>query len=409
MPNAPRPAMSFEITPRTLLVALAIFAGAWLAVQLWFVGVLVAIALVLAGTLYPLVSWLERHRVRRSLALLLIFLLLSVVVALVFLLIVPPLVSDLMSMAERLPALQTSVAEQMRSSRLLRGVASSVKNLRVSDFLTGVAASAVELGSQIVLFVGEAVTVLFLALYILAEREREQAALFAVVPRRYHLRLARILLNLQTIVGGYVRGQIITSVAIAVFTFALLAVLGVENALPLAVFAGLTDVIPFVGGLIAGTPVVLGALQKSVPTALVVLVLFVVYQEFESRLLVPRVYGRVLRLSPAWVIVALLIGGTLLGVLGALLALPVAAGVRMMVVELRVELPGDDSPDEALRARDEAAEREFAQRTAGAAPAAAAAIATRMAKDIRESDAPGEPEKAAEVPVTGGQDDTKKG
>src|SRR5689334_12022121 len=98
---------------------------------------------------------------------------------------------------------------------------------------------------------GYGLTTIVLAFYLLADAKRTQGALFAVVPRHYHLRLSRILFNLETIVGGYVRGQVITSVAISAFTFALLTVFGVHNALALAVFAGFVDVIPFVGGLLA--------------------------------------------------------------------------------------------------------------------------------------------------------------
>ena len=159
------------------------------------------------------------------------------------------------------------------------------------------------------------------------------------------MRLARIVHNLEMIVGGYMRGQLITSVAIGAFTFLLLVICRVPNALPLALFAALADVIPVVGGVLAGGLAVLSALPKGLPLATVVLVSMLVYMEFETRILVPRIYGHVLRLSPTAVLLALLAGGTLLGVTGALLALPIAAGLQMILEELRVEMPGDDSDD----------------------------------------------------------------
>jgi len=118
-------------------------------------------------------------------------------------------------------------------------------------------------------------------------------------------------------------------------------------------FAGLTDVIPFIGGYLASAPAVFAVSSKGTPSMLIVAAAMMGYQEFESRILVPRVYGRTLRLSPALVLIALLIGGTLLGMLGALLALPVAAGVQMIVRELRVELPGEGPEVEAMRERDD--------------------------------------------------------
>jgi len=180
---------------------------------------------------------------------------------------------------------------------------------------------------------------------------------------------------------------LITSAAITIFTLALLTACQVPNALPLAVFAGLTDVIPFIGGALATTPAVIGGLAVSPTVAIVIAVLMLSYQEFESRILVPRIYGRVLRLSATIVILALLIGGTLLGILGALLALPISAGLLMVARELRVELPGDDSDDGTLRTRDRAAEQTYAKLSAGATPEAAVAIASEMARARRQGEA----------------------
>src|SRR5204862_5997377 len=113
---------------------------------------------------------------------------------------------------------------------------------------------------------------------------------------------------------------------------------------------------------------------------------FLVYQSFESRVLVPRIYGHALRLSSATVLLALLIGGELIGVVGALIALPVAAGIRVLVEELRVDLPGDNTDDTVLRERDAREERAYAARTEGADPKEAAAVAVSIAAEapIRE-------------------------
>src|SRR3970282_1947695 len=94
------------------------------------------------------------------------------------------------------------------------------------------------------------------------------------------------------------RGQLITSAAIGVFTLLLLVIFKVPNALPIALFAALVDVIPFVGGFLATLPAVLAALSRGLRTAVVVLAVLVIYQEFENRVLIPRIYGRALRLRP---------------------------------------------------------------------------------------------------------------
>jgi hypothetical protein len=138
---------------------------------------------------------------------------------------------------------------------------------------------------------------------------------------------------------------------------------------------------------LATAPAVLVALSKGLPTGLVVLLVLVVYQEFENRILVPRVYGRALRLAPVTVVLALLAGALLLGVIGALLALPVAAGLQMMLAELRVDLPGDDSDDRLANARDAKTEADYERMSAGATGSEAGQIAKNLAHDIRDADA----------------------
>ena len=207
-----------------------------------------------------------------------------------------------------------------------------------------------------------------------------QGALYALVPRRFHVRTARVLISLEAIVGGYIRGQVITSVLIAVFTFVLLTVLRVPNALALAAFAGFTDVIPFVGGILATAPAVLASLSRGPGVTIAILVLMVAYQEFESRFLIPRIYGRTLKLPSAGVLVALLIGGRLGGVFGALFALPIAAALVSIVKESRVELPGDATMDPAQQKADARAERTYARRTEGANPTEAAQAALEVAE-----------------------------
>ena len=122
--------------------------------------------------------------------------------------------------------------------------------------------------------------------------------------------------------------------------------------------------------------------------AAVVLVLMLAYEEFESRVLIPRIYGRALRLPASVVMFALLAGGTLMGILGALLALPVAAAVMMLIDELRVDLPGEREGlvDTRLREADERGEEEYERRTEGVPAEQAAAIAVEISEDRRQDE-----------------------
>ena len=384
-PEPPRRALRIDISPRTIGGLLLAGAAIWLLVQLWTVVLLVVVALVLVGTFSPVVCWLERHNLRRGHALVVLFLALLILVSGVLLLTVPPLVDQLMAIIDDAPASRERVATWLEERPLTAPLADSIRDTISEESIARLGNHLLGYSSQVIQGIGYAVTTLFLAFYLLSDGKHAKGVLYAVVPRHYHLRLSRIMLNLETIVGGYMRGQLITSLAITAFTFALLTVLQVPNALSLAVLAGLTDVIPFIGGLLATVPAVLGATARGPVIAIVVLATLFVYQEFESRILVPRVYGRTLRLSPTVVLLALLIGGTLLGIIGALLALPIAAGLQMIGRELRVEMPGDDSRNPAREARDEAAEVRYEHQSAGATPEQAAVIATELTQQRRSA------------------------
>jgi len=233
---------------------------------------------------------------------------------------------------------------------------------------------------------------IFLALYMMLDRDRLRGALFAVVPRTHHIRLSRIMLHLQVIVGGYIRGQAITSALMAAFIFILLTACGIPNALVFAVFGGLVDVLPYIGIFLTMGPVVAAALPFGAIITLVVFLLMLAYEEFESRVLVPVVYGRAMRLPSSVVLFSLITGATLFGIIGALLALPVAATILMLIDKLRVELPGEteQAGDTEMRNNDERNEREYERRTEGMPAEEASAIAVAMSGERKNTeDKPG--------------------
>jgi predicted PurR-regulated permease PerM len=330
---------------------------------------------------------MEKRGLQRTLSLILLFCASVLVTSLLIFLTVPPLVEQLAEIVHAAPANREQLIAVLSRQTFTLPLAHAVQNAGLVETFARIEGYLLGYSSQAVKVLGYFVTTLVLSFYLLTDGKRTQGALYALVPREYHMRLARILHNLERIVGGYMRGQLITSVAIAVFTFVLLVICKVPNALSLALFAGLTDVIPFVGGFLAAAPAILSALPRGVPVAMVVLVSMFIYMEFESRILVPKVYGHVLRLSPTAVLLALIAGGTLLGVMGALLALPIAAGLQMILEELRVEMPGDDSDDRGARARNAKTEATYERMSAGSTAPEAGQIARNLAHEIRDADA----------------------
>lgn len=389
---------------RTAVIAASSLAAVWLLVHLWQVLVVIVVSLMLVGMLNPFVEKLEARRMQRGLAIGVVYGALSLLVLGLGALFVPQLVRQIRDLVVKFPEAQEAFARQLEASGFGASLAGSVRALNL-EMLGGKAKDyGLTYGPKAAEIFAYGVTAFFLSLYLVIDRDRMRGGMFALVPRRYHVRLSRVLINLEIIVGGYMRGQAITSALMAAFTFVVLLVAGVPNALALALFAGIVDVLPYVGALLACLPAFVAALSQGTTVAVIVLVVLGVYQELESRVIVPRIYGDVLRLPAAIVMIALLVGGTLLGVIGALLALPIAAGIRMVVEELRVALPGEDVDDAGLRAKDARAEEEFERRAAGAPATEAAMIATEIAEQRRaEEAAEADPGAAAAVPITSGR------
>ena len=373
----------FELAPKTMIVVGLVVLAVWLLVRLVPVLLVLVAALMIVGALNPLVAGLERHKFSRRVAIGVVFAVAIALTTLGMFLTIPSLVVQLRTLAEHEPAIRGSLVEFLQRSPMTQTLADGLRDVHYGELLKDSQATLLAASVHAFEIVAYGVAAVFLALYIMLDRDRLRGALFTLVPRGHHIRFSRVLLNLETIVGGYIRGQVITCVLIGVFIFGLLLVCHVPNALALAVVGGVLDVLPYIGALLTIVPVVVAAYAVGPGVALTVLVLLVLYEEFESRVLVPLIYGRALRLPASAVFFSLLAGGVLAGIAGALLALPLASAVLMLLDELRVELPGEtEQPADTLaRQKDELEKREYEQRTNTAPVAEASAIAVEIARE----------------------------
>jgi putative heme transporter len=388
----------FEVSSATMIKLILVVACMWLLIRLWPVFLVLVVALLIVGTMSPAVSWMEIRRVKHGLGIAIVFTLFFIVAIFAMTLTIPSLLAQASALIEQEPEFRAHISDYLAHSNLTAPIAGWLRNVKYEALSSGISAMAFDFSMRIFEITAYGLSAIFLALYIMIDRDRLRGWLFATVPRTHHIRLARVMMNLETIVGAYIRGQLITCLLIAVFSFVLLVACGVPNAMALAVFAGVADVLPYIGALLSIGPMVIAALARGPVVVAVVLLIMLAYEEFESRVLVPRIYGRALRLPPSVVVFALLAGGTLMGILGALLALPVAATVMMLIDELRVELPGKQErvSDVEQRIGDERAEKEYLRRTVGVPVEQAAAIAASISDDRRKENS--SPPEAADVP-----------
>lgn len=389
-----RRVVRFEISTWSIIAAVLVFVGVWLVVKLLPVLLVLIAALMLVGTLTPIVAWLESRKVNRNFAIGIVFGVASVLTGLLLFLVVPSLVVQFKTFVEHEPVIRGRLADYLAESTLTAPLAEELRNLQYEKLLKTSNAMVFTVTSHAIAMVAYTAGAIFLALYMMVDRDRLRGGMFAVMPRKHHVRFSRVLLKLETIVGGYIRGQVVACSLMTSFILTLLLICGVPNALAIAVFGGVAAVLPYIGAFLTMVPAVAAGYLVSPAIGLTVFVLLFAYEEFESRVLVPLVYGRALRLPSSVVFFSLLAGAVLGGIVGALLALPMAAAVVMLIDELRVELPGEtiQPEDVEVRRKDQREEREYQDRTETAPAEEAAAVAVEIARDRKV-------EEAAEVAV----------
>jgi predicted PurR-regulated permease PerM len=383
-----RQRLRIDIAPMSFVIAVLVATATWTLVKLLPALLVLLVALMIVGTLNPAVRWLAKRGIGRGPGIAIVFAVLMLLVLATATLTVPALIAQVASLIEQEPALRAHLVKFLASFPLTRFLAVAVRDLHYDALIKSASTELLAVSARLVEMFAYGAGAFFLALYMMIDTDRLRGALFLATPRQHHIRLSRILLNLETIVGGYIRGQVITCVFMGIFMFALLTACGVPNALALAFFGGVADVLPFVGIFLTMGPAVLASLSQGPAVALVVLGLMLCYEEFESRVLVPLVYGRALRLPSSLVLFALIAGGTLAGVLGALLALPVAAAILMLIEEMRMAMPGEDVQrgDRELQQQDARGEAEYRRRTEGMPAEQAAAVAVEIAQARKKND-----------------------
>jgi predicted PurR-regulated permease PerM len=317
--------------------------------------VLVVIALVLAVGLEPAITLLGRWRIKRGVATTIIFVAILLFVVLFAILLFPPLIRQIREFANAVPGYIDKLdRRQDWIGRLARQYHVSDK---IQEFLKTLPSrvgssfgTILGLAGTIAGRVFQTLTVGILTIYFMLSmpRLRRTAALLVAPPRREQAE--RVIGESLQKIGGYVSGNLITSAVCGTLTIIALMIIGVPYAVPLGMWAGVADLIPQVGSYLGAIPAVLVGLFAGPVEGVAVLAYFVAYQQFENYLLVPKVMAKAIDLSPAAVIISTLIGASLLGFAGALLALPAAATVKVVIGELwmndrrrEVEAPTSES------------------------------------------------------------------
>jgi predicted PurR-regulated permease PerM len=299
---------------------------------------LLYIAGLLAIGMSPAVRWLERRaagrRMPRWVAILIIYLGLLGVIVLAITLVVPPLVTQGRELWTNLPTYVDTFQDVLLRNRLIAHTYSWSELLRQTPN-PGIALVGVLGALQGVLgALGALVTVLVLPYYLLLEAPALQVAFVRLFAREHRAMLARVIHSVTVKVSAWLGGQLLLSGIIGTTAALGLWLLGVPYFYVLALLAAIGELVPVVGPILAAIPAVLVAMTVSVHTGIFAIIYFTTQQFIENHFLVPRVMERQVGVSPVTVIAALLIGSELLGIVGALLAVPTAAIIQVLLHEL---------------------------------------------------------------------------
>ena len=299
---------------------------------------LILIAAFVAIGLDPAVRWLVTRGLRRSLAVAVIAVGFLVLVGGFIAAAVPPLVKQATQLSHQGPTYLKQLSDRHSLIGRLNLQFHVVDHLKAQSSAAGAlnaAGGVIKAGTVVLSVTFEIVIVLVLIIYFLADLPRIKDALYRLAPRHRRPRLGLLGDEVIARVGGYVLGNVLTSLVAAVGNYVVLLALHVPYALVLSILVGVLDLIPLVGSSIGGAIVALIALAAVSGTAALITVIYHVgYRLFEDYLLNPRVLRRTVDVSPVVTVIAVLIGGGLLGVTGALIAVPTAAAIQLLLQEV---------------------------------------------------------------------------
>jgi predicted PurR-regulated permease PerM len=310
------PVISFAALARIVITGLIVFC-AWKGMTIL---ITLLIAILFAITLYPIAKKIH-HKVPWVIS----------VLGVVSLLLIPVLVIVIM-LATSVSGQAPEVIENIR--KLVEGfivIPDAVKNLDIVSLFQGNVDYVFNSTKTIITIAGAIITVIVSVFYLMFDADRLLTIGLDLFPHEDKEIIREMFQEIFHVIGNYLRGNFVVSLVCATIIFIGLTLIGVPFALPLAIFTGILDLLPVIGPLLALVPAAILGLSHSPLAGLLVVILFIVYQQVENTFIAPYLYNKALNLSPALIFLSVVIGGGLFGVLGAFLALPVAASIPVVM------------------------------------------------------------------------------
>jgi len=300
-----------------VLAAILILAAAWLIIQIRDVLITLFISYILMAAIEPYVEYLKKSGVPKPIAVIVPYLAAIGILLLIIITLLPFFITQIGLLITTLPVYLTSDISLW--GNLFNGF--HISNIAATE-LENIGRNVFEVTSRVFGGVISTISVFAISFYLLLYRETVATGFASLFADKDKDRVRKILDQVEDKLGSWLRGQIVLSAFIGVLTWIILTILGVEFALPLAVLAGILEIVPTIGPIISAIPAIVVTLSISPLLAAIVAISYFFIQLIENNILVPRIMQRAVGLNPIVIILGIIIGGKLLGISGALLAIP---------------------------------------------------------------------------------------
>ncbi len=332
-------ATRITLTTASLIRILAVLLLVYFAYLIQDILAILFVAVILSSALTPSVERMRTWGIPRALGIALIYFLLFAVFGLAFYLIIPAIIEQTNQLLVDLPAYLERLNEffaRFRDYTAAHGWLDNIKN-SLGSGASNLQNAAGGVFASIVGFFGgifSLIIILVITFYMIVEENAVKKLVWTVTPERHQAYVMDMFNRVQRKMGLWLRGQLILCLIIFALTYLGLSLMGVKYALILALIAGLTEFIPYLGPFIGGIPAVFLAFTQSPGRALAVAALYVVIQQVENNFLTPKIMEKAVGLNPIVSIAAIMIGFSIGGIFGALLSIPVATAVMVVLDDI---------------------------------------------------------------------------
>lgn len=314
-----------------IIFAITLLAFLWFIITIREIIVALFIAYILAVSIAPFVSFMQKYKIPKTIAAIICYLIFFALIVLLIIPLVPFLVSQVQTFFSNLPKILDKSINLFGYSFNL----SQVKTLINPQVNNNLGQSVFALTSTVFGGIFAIITIIVVSFYLVLDHQKIKNNIASSFSKASQRRVISILTKIDEKLGAWLRGQILLSLSIGLLTWIALILLRIEYALPLALLAGILEIIPTIGPIISAIPAVLIALTISPNMALIVILVYIFIHQVENNVLVPRIMHEAIGLNPILVIITVVVGTKLMGVIGALLSIPFISILIIVFNEMR--------------------------------------------------------------------------